>query len=866
MATTKKTIVVELQLEDKGALALLGQLKGEVVKFTAERNKLQASVRKGNELTVQEQQRLGELSARIRNANVQIRELENNLSGAAAAGLRFRDKMADAAKAGLGAFGLNILSVTGAVFAFKQVVGDALNTLATFDQALAKVSALGGEYAANIGQIAEVTKTIGIQFGFTAVEAVGAVEELAKAGVSVEDIFGGALQAALSGAAAGELEVGQAAELVATSMTTFGIAGEDVVRVVDALTAGAVKAVTDVDDLGEALKFVGPVVANLGVSIEETVGSLALFSQAGVKGEQAGTGLRGVLSSLTSPSKIAAEELQKLGIIAEDGSNKLFDAQGKFAGLANTAEQLQIATKDLTDEERQASLGRIFGNQQLTAANILYKAGAKDIDAWTAAVTDSGIAAQVAADKTNNLIGDQDKLAASYDAVILNAGPVNDILRQITQSLTFQVNALLNANSGWEALGALFNTGVAGLVNARTAVEKFQQSLDPANKSLETLRGELALAEEQQRGFLDAGKSDVAAEFDPKIDGLRRLITAREALAATQKKNVEGDAAEVSGSEKSTEATVVKTKAVQELTAAQLAQIEAQKEKIALDLAAASITTSGKDVLNKPQQDLGLADNIPENDALKSEQLTADATAANIAQFALEQEAFQNLQDAKLQAVSGFASALRGIAEEGSAAAQFLFALEKAAAIAQVIVNGIREVSAITAIYPIGTPLTPFAVAAITAAKIRTAVSVATIAATAIQGFATGGVVKGEGGKVKRTDGTPIRRSNGDNVLITAKEDEVILNDGQQARAKRLYGDDIFQRLRIPGFAGGGITRGTALVNTPRVSVPGPSPGDLIGAELSAETRAISFAPMVSVVEINRVQQRTRVIEQLSTA
>ena len=102
MAKTSE-VVVTLRLEDKGAVDRLGELKALLAAQQAERNRLQAAVRNGIELTKEETRRLGELGAITRNTSVQIREMENRLSGATAAGLRFRDKMADAAKAGLGA-------------------------------------------------------------------------------------------------------------------------------------------------------------------------------------------------------------------------------------------------------------------------------------------------------------------------------------------------------------------------------------------------------------------------------------------------------------------------------------------------------------------------------------------------------------------------------------------------------------------------------------------------------------------------------------------------------------------------------------------------------------------------------------------
>jgi TP901 family phage tail tape measure protein len=109
-------------------------------------------------------------------------------------------------------------------------------------------------------------------------------------------------------------------------MTQFKLSGKDVPHIADLLAAGADKALGSVQDLGQGLKFVGPVAESMGISLEQTVGTLSLFAQNGILAEQAGTGLRGVLLSLTSPSKIASDEMKKYGI-------NLYDAKGKFIGI-----------------------------------------------------------------------------------------------------------------------------------------------------------------------------------------------------------------------------------------------------------------------------------------------------------------------------------------------------------------------------------------------------------------------------------------------------------------------------------------------------------------------------------------------------
>ncbi|MBK9515338.1 MAG: phage tail tape measure protein, partial [Flavobacteriales bacterium] len=169
----------------------------------------------------------------------------------------------------------------------------------------------------------EAAKTAGINFGFTATESLGAVEALAKAGVSTSDILGGALTGALTLAAAGNLDVATAAETASKAMTQFGLSGKDIPKLADLLAAGAATATGDVTDFAQALNQAGLVASQAGIPIEETVGALTAFAAAGLLGSDAGTSFRTMLLRLQNPSKESAKEMERLGINA-------FNAQGEF--------------------------------------------------------------------------------------------------------------------------------------------------------------------------------------------------------------------------------------------------------------------------------------------------------------------------------------------------------------------------------------------------------------------------------------------------------------------------------------------------------------------------------------------------------
>ncbi|UYL88306.1 tape measure protein [Arthrobacter phage EvePickles] len=333
-------------------------------------------------------------------------------------------------------------------------VGLAIKSYAEFDKAMSAVKAATHASAGDMNQLREAAIKAGADTAFSAKEAAQGIEELAKAGVSVKDILNGGLNGALSLAAAGQMEVKDAAELSATALSTFGLKGDKMSHVADLLAAGAGKAQGSVHDMGEALKQSALVADATGVSIEETTGGLAAFANAGLIGSDAGTSFKTMLGALTPNSKAAAEKMAELGISA-------YDAQGNFIGLSAFAGNLQTAMQDLTPKARSAAMEIIFGSDAVRAANVLYEQGADGIADWTNKVNEAGYAAITAGIQQDNLAGDFEKLTGSLDSVFLKSGSgANDVLRGLAQSAEDVVDAIGNIP------GPVLSTAtsVAGLV------------------------------------------------------------------------------------------------------------------------------------------------------------------------------------------------------------------------------------------------------------------------------------------------------------------------------------------------------------------------------------------------------------------
>ena len=334
-------------------------------------------------------------------------------------------------------------------------VGLAVAKFMEFDAQMSSVQAATHETADNMSLLRDAAIEAGAVTAFSATEAARAIEELSKAGVSTTEILGGGLTGAMSLAAAGALDVGQAAEIAATAMTQFKLGGEEVPHIADLLAAGAGKAQGSVEDLSMALNQGGLVASQAGFSIEETTGVLAAFAGAGLLGSDAGTSLKTALLMLQNPSVKAANVMKDYGI-------EVYNADGTMKSFTEIAGVLETSLGGLTEEQRNSALATVFGSDAVRAASVLYSEGASGIGEWTRKVNDAGYAAETAAIMQDNLAGDLEKLGGSFDTLLIKTGAASDgPLRFLVQSVTEMVDAFSNAPAAVQgaALGLTALTG-----------------------------------------------------------------------------------------------------------------------------------------------------------------------------------------------------------------------------------------------------------------------------------------------------------------------------------------------------------------------------------------------------------------------
>lgn len=367
----------------------------------------------------------------------------------------------------------------------------AVKMAADFDASMSTVQANTGASADEMNQLRQAAIDAGADTIYSATESADAINELGKAGLSTSDILSGGLSGALNLAASDGMAVGDAAELMATTLKQFNLTGAESTQVADALAAGAGKAVGSAHDLGLALNQAGLVSNSMGISMQETTGTLAAFANAGMIGSDAGTSLKTMLQRLASPTDKAQSLMDELGI-------NVYDANGEFIGLAGVAGQLQQGLSGMSQEQRDAALNTIFGADAVRAANVLYREGESGIADWTDAVSESGFAAEQAAAKNNNLKGDLENLSGSFESLMISLGEGGQgPLRSLVQTLD-------------------------------TLVDAFSQLPAPVQQSivLLTALGGGFTALHSAMAPLNASSSQTARNFGLMLDPFQRAITA----------------------------------------------------------------------------------------------------------------------------------------------------------------------------------------------------------------------------------------------------------------------------------------------------------------------------------------------------
>lgn len=420
--------------------------------------------------------------------------------------------------------GMQIGTVFGGMtYAIGRGLKSAVEESMNFEQQMANIKAVSGATGQEMSKLSELAVKYGEDTKYSSVEAGKGIEELIKAGVSLKDIINGGLEGALNLAAAGELELGEAAEIASTALNAFKKDGLSVTDAANLLAGAANASATDVHELKYGLSATAAVAAGAGMTFKDTATALAVFAQNGLKGSDAGTSLKTMLMRLNPSTKEAYNKMKDLGLItynaqagfdflAKNGitpasrsvgdievalekyvmksegvtkwndkcdttfrelatssaflSSKFYDQEGHIQSLENISGILHGSMKDLTDQQRSMALETLFGSDAVRGATILFNEGSQGVNKMYTEMS-KVTALETAETKMNTLKGRIEQLSGAFDTMKKTIG---DALAPVVSAFVAGLQKLVD---GFNALPGPVQKAIAitgGIVLALTAV------------------------------------------------------------------------------------------------------------------------------------------------------------------------------------------------------------------------------------------------------------------------------------------------------------------------------------------------------------------------------------------------------------
>lgn len=337
---------------------------------------------------------LEEYQTALNNTEADIASLTAELKTAESKAVSFGDalqnaggKMSSAADKA-GSVGTKLtLGVTAPIIGIGTAAVNAGND---FEAQMSRVSAISGAYGDDLEQLREQAIELGAQTSFSATESAQAMENLASAGFGTQEIMA-AMPGMLNLAASSGEDLASSADIAASTLRGFQLEASEAGHVADVLAKNAADTNAAIADTGLAMKYIAPVAQSVGWSLEEVTAAIGVMADAGIKGEQAGTTLRGALTRLMKPTKDMYESMDDLGI-------SFYDAQGKMKPLSTIVDELQKSTKGLTDEQRDNHLATIFGTEALSGMKVLLGSSKEELDRMTDGLKNADGAAKKMAD------------------------------------------------------------------------------------------------------------------------------------------------------------------------------------------------------------------------------------------------------------------------------------------------------------------------------------------------------------------------------------------------------------------------------------------------------------------------------------
>ena len=441
-----------------------------------ELKKLQEQIKDNDKATDDEKKKIQELNDTIEQETLKLSQLRTeqisikNIISETSKEISGNNKEWTVLKATLA----NLASDTLEMFGSKLLaIGkDVIQTGEQFSSSMSEVAAISGATAEELQRLEEAARLYGSTTKFSATEAADALKYMALAGWSAQQSIDG-LPAVLDLAAASNMDLGRASDIVTDYITAFGLEVEDAAHFVDIMTYAQNNSNTTTEMLGEAYKNCAATAASMGFTVEEVTAALMTMANAGVKGGEAGTTLNTLMTRLATNAKNCADELGELGV-------EIYDSQGNMNSLSDILNKMIGAWADLTEKQKNNLSKVIAGTNQYSGFQTVMqglsdkavKAGMSFNDYSKALEDCDGTAKDAAKTMSDNLTGDLKALDSALDELKLKIydgaeNPLRSLVQTITKQGVPALEALIN---NLDKIIPVVLAGAAAMVSYKAAL------------------------------------------------------------------------------------------------------------------------------------------------------------------------------------------------------------------------------------------------------------------------------------------------------------------------------------------------------------------------------------------------------------
>lgn len=417
-------------------------------------------------------------------------------------------KLGSIAKTGL----TTATAAIGAVSAALTTAGGfAIKVGSDFEAGMSQVAAISGATGEELDALTEKAKEMGAKTKFSATESAEAFNYMAMAGWKTEDMLNG-IEGIMDLAAASGEDLAMVSDIVTDALTAFGMEAKDSGHFADVLAAAASNSNTNVGKMGYTFKYVAPIAGAMKYSIEDTAVAIGLMANAGIKGEQAGTSLRGMLTRLVKPTDAVAGAMEELGIC-------MTNADGSMRPLDDVIGDLRTSFSKLSDSEKTYYAATIAGQEAMSGMLAIVNASESDFNKLTAAINGADGAAKTTAETMqDNLKGAIEELSGSVETLGLEI--YEELQTPLKEAALKGVEYVNQITEAFQSGGLEAAVMEAGNIFGELAVKAAEQAPKMIDAAVNFIQSFIQGIADNKDKLLTAAKNIVSA----LVDGLVKLL------------------------------------------------------------------------------------------------------------------------------------------------------------------------------------------------------------------------------------------------------------------------------------------------------------------------------------------------------